>query len=193
MRLVPGALGVLLLLGLLTWLLARGFDTNASVYASTLQALDDFALAQASLHRDVLQARAGLLRNYDSLVKALNEMRNAVAQLRSRAEFDGLDGGPVDRLATTVAEQEELTERFKTGNALLQNSLSYVGLLSTSQAFGAQDDRVAVTTGALAAAILYLTRDTSPDAVKALDERIRRFADQTPADGPDREAARALL
>src|SRR3981081_3101490 len=113
MRVLPGALGVMLLLGLLTWLLVRGFDTNASSYTTTLQALDEFALAQASLHRDVLQARAGLLRNYDSLVKALDAMRDAVARLRSRTEIDGLDGGPVDRLATTVAEQEELTERFK--------------------------------------------------------------------------------
>ncbi|HLQ91036.1 MAG TPA: two-component system VirA-like sensor kinase [Xanthobacteraceae bacterium] len=189
--LVPGAVSVLLLLGLLTWLLVRGFDTNATGHAATLQAVDDYALAQASLHRDVLQARAGLLRNYDSLVKALDEMRDAVARLRSQAGT--LDGGPTARLAGSVAEQEELTERFKTGNALLQNSLSYVGLLSTSQAFGAQDDRVAVTAGALAAAILYLTRDTSPDAVKALEERIERFAAQAPVDGPDAEAARALL
>ena len=69
MRLLPGALGVLLLLALLTWLLLRGIDTNAPAYAVTLRAFDDFALAEASLHRDVLQARAGLLRNYDTLVK----------------------------------------------------------------------------------------------------------------------------
>ena len=193
MRVLPGALGVFVLLGLLTWLLARGFDTNASGFTATLQALDDFALAQASLHRDVLQARAGLLRNYDSLVKALDEMRDAAARLRSGAETYGLDEGPTDRLAASIAEQEELTERFKTGNALLQNSLSYVGLLSTSQAFGAKNDQAAVTTGALAAAILYLTRDTSPDAVRALEERIGRFAAQAPAVGADAEAARALL
>ena len=101
--------------------------------------------------------------------------------------------GPADRLAATVAQQEELTERFKSSNALLQNSLSYVGLLSTSPAFGAQDAQLAPATGALAAALLYLTRDTSPDAVKALQERIDRFAAQAPTVGPDAEAARALL
>jgi len=42
--------------------------------------------------------------------------------------------GPADRLAVTVSQQEELTERFKSSNALLQNSLSYVGLLSTTAA-----------------------------------------------------------
>src|SRR5215471_8888105 len=138
MKLLSGALGVLLLLALLTWLLLRGIDTNASAGAVTLQAFDDFALAEASLNRDVLQARAGLLRDYDALGRAVEAMEDAVARLRSHAQTEGLDAGPVDRLAATVARQEELTERFKSSNALLQNSLSYVALLSTSQAFGAQ-------------------------------------------------------
>ena len=193
MRLLSGALGVLLLLALLTWLLLRGIDTNAPVYAATLRTFDDFALAEASLHRDVLQARAGLLRAYDSLVKAVEAMQDAVSRLRSHAQTEGLDVGPADRLAAAVSQQEELTERFKSSNALLQNSLSYVGLLSTGPAFGAHDAHLAPATGALAAAILYLRRDTSPDAVKALQERIDQFAAQAPTTGPDADAARALL
>jgi len=193
MRLLSGGLGVLLLLALLTWLLLRGIDTNAPSYAVTLRTFDDFALAEASLHRDVLQARAGLLRDYDTLVKAVEEMQDAVSRLRSYAQTEGLDVGPADRLAAKVSQQEELTERFKSINALLQNSLSYVGLLSTSPAFGAQDAQLAPATGALAAALLYLTRNTSPDAVKALQERIDQFAAQAPTTGPDADAARALL
>jgi signal transduction histidine kinase len=193
MRLLSGALGVLLLLALLTWLLLRGIDTNTSAYAVTQRTFDDFALAEASLHRDVLQARAGLLRDYDSLVKAMEAMQDAVSRLRSHAQTEGVDVGPADRLAAAVSQQEELTERFKTSNALLQNSLSYVGLLSTSPGFVAQDAQLAPTTGALAAALLNLRRDTSPDAVKALQERIDRFAAQAPTVGPDAEAARALL
>jgi hypothetical protein len=193
MRLLSGALGVLLLLALLTWLLLRGIYTNEPAYAVTLRTFDDFALAEASLHRDVLQARAGLLRDYDTLVRAVEAMQDAVSRLRSRAQTEGLDVGPADRLAATVSQQEELTERFKSSNALLQNSLSYVGLLSTSPAFGAQDAQLAPATGALVAALLYLRRDTSPDAVQALQERIDQFAAQAPTTGPDAEAARALL
>ncbi len=88
MRLLSGALGVLLTLALLTWLLLRGIDTNAPAYAAALRAFDDFALAEASLHRDVLQARAGLLRNYDTLVTALEAMQDAVTRLRSHAQLD---------------------------------------------------------------------------------------------------------
>jgi signal transduction histidine kinase len=193
MRPVLGAIGVLLLLGLLTWLLLRGIDPNAPAYEATLQAFDDFALAEASLHRDVLQARAGLLRDYDSLGMAIEAMEGAVARLRSHAEKESLNVGPVDRLAATVAQQEDLNESFKTGNALLQNSLSYVGLLSTDQAFGGRDATLGPQAGALAAAILHLARDTSSGAVAALQEQIDRFDAQTPAAGPTAEAARALL
>jgi signal transduction histidine kinase len=193
MKNLPFALGVSLLLALLTWLLLRGIDTNAPAYARTLRAFDDYSLAEASLRRDVLQARTGLLRNYDTLTSAARAMEDAVNRLRSYAQAERLDKKPVDRLAAVVVQQEELMERFKTSNALLQNSLSYVGLLSTSPAFLAQDAQLAPATGALAAAILHLSRDTSSEALKVLRERIEEFAEQAPTVGPDAEAARAML
>ena len=58
----------------------------------------DFALAEASLHRDVLQARAGLLRDYDTLVKAVVAMEDAVTRLRSYAQTEGLTPAPGQRL-----------------------------------------------------------------------------------------------
>ena len=193
MKNLPVTLGVSLLLALLTWLLLRGIDTNAPAYAETLRAFDDYALAEASLHRDVLQARAGLLRDYDTFASAAQAMEDAVARLRSHAQTERLDARPIDRLAAAVVLQEELMERFKTSNALLQNSLSYVGLLSTSPAFLAHDVQLAPATGALAAAILHLSRDTSSDALKALQERIDQFAEQAPTVGPEAEVARAML
>jgi signal transduction histidine kinase len=193
MKNLPFALGVSLLLMLLTWLLFRGIDTNAPVYASTLRAFDDYALAEASLHRDVLQARTGLLRDYDTLASAARAMEDAVGRLRSHASDEHLDAGPVERLAAAVSQQEELMERFKTGNALLQNSLSYVGLLSTSPTFLAQDAQLAPATGALAAAILHLARGTSSEALKVLQERIGQFAEQAPKVGPEAETATAML
>jgi C4-dicarboxylate-specific signal transduction histidine kinase len=193
MRILAGVVGVVLLLALLTWLLLRGIDTREPAYLATLQAFDDFALAEATLHRDVLQARVGLLRDYDGLGKAVEGMEIAVARLRLHAGREGLDTGPTERLAATVAQQEELTERFKTGNARFQNSLSYIGLLSTGPEFGASDAKLAPASGALAATILHLLRDTSPDAVDALQERIDQFAARAPTSGPDAEAAQALL
>jgi len=193
MRNLPIVLGVSLLLALLTWLLLRGIDTNAPAYALVLRAFDNYSLAEASLHRDVLQARTGLLRDYDSFSATARAMEDAVIRLRSYARAEGLDLRPVDRLAASVVEQEELMERFKTGNALLQNSLSYVGLLSTGAAFHVQDPQLASATSALAAAVLYLARDRSSESLKELRERISQFAEQAPPVGPDAEVARAML
>ena len=193
MRNLPIVLGVSLLLALLTWLLLRGIDTNAPAYALVLRAFDNYSLAEASLHRDVLQARTGLLRDYDSFSATARAMEDAVIRLRSYAQAEGLDLRPVDRLAASVVEQEELMERFKTGNALLQNSLSYVGLLSTGAAFRVQDPQLASATSALAAAVLYLARDRSSESLKELRERISQFAEQAPTVGPDAEVARAML
>jgi signal transduction histidine kinase len=193
MKNLPGPLGVLLLLVLLTWLLLRGIDTTAPAYTATLQAIDDYALAEASLQRDVLQARAGLLRDYDSFSRAMRAMEDAAARLRAQARTEGLDAGPTDRLAAARVLQEELLERFKTGNALLRNSLAYVGLLSTSPEFLGRDTELAPAADALAAAILHLLRDTSADALGALQQRIDRFAEQAAAGGSEPEAARAML
>jgi signal transduction histidine kinase len=193
MRIAAGVAGVALLLALLTLMLLRGIDTNAPAYNAALQSFDDFALAEASLHRDILQARAGLLGDYDSLGKAIEAMEDTVARLRAHAMTEGLDTGPVDRLAATVAQQDDLTEQFKTSNALLQNSLSYVGLLSTEPSFGANDARLAPATAALAAGVLHLARNPTPDAVRALQERIDQFGTQAPKTGPDAELAHAIL
>jgi signal transduction histidine kinase len=193
MKVLLGSLATFLLLALLTWLLLRGIDTNASAYRMTLQTFDNFTLAEASLHRDVLKARAGLLRDYDTLVAAVVAMEDAVTELSARAETERLDKTPAEHLAALVDLQEDLTERFKSGNALLQNSLSFVGLMSTSRDFGTQEAHVTLKGSDLAAATLRLTRDTTPEAAKALQDQIDQFASQAPLWGPEAEAARALL
>jgi DAHL domain len=151
---------VCLLLTLLTWLLVRGIATDAAVYSTMLRIFDDFALAEASLDRDVLQARAGLLTNYDPLVRSSEQIDAAVSQLRAQVASDELDTGPVDRLAAATQIEEKLTERFKSDNALLHNSLSYVVHLSTSPGINDPNFRL----GALATAILQLTLDSSARA-----------------------------
>jgi signal transduction histidine kinase len=193
MRVQTAAAGALFLVVLLTWLLLRGVDTNAADYAMTLRTFDDLKLAEASLRRDVLQARAGLLRDYDGLVKSINAIREAVSRLKGFAEAEGLDVRPIESLAAMLSEEEELTERFKSANALLQNSLSYVSLLSSTPAFGIPDPSLTQETGALATAILHLTRDTSPPAVTAVLQRIDRFDARARQQGVPIEPARALL
>ncbi len=157
---------VCLLLALLTWLLMRGIVTDAAAYSTTLRIFDDFALAEASLDRDVLRARAGLLTDYDPLVRSSEQIDAAVSQLREQAASEGLDTGPVDRLAAATKIEETLTERFKSDNALLRNSLSYVSLLSASPGWHDRDLRLR----ALATAVLQLTLDPSARSQQAVEE-----------------------
>jgi PAS domain S-box-containing protein len=192
MRLALAAGGALLL-ALLTWLLLSGINTNASAYAETQRVLDDFALAEASIGRDVLQARAGLLGNYDVLAEAEEAMESAASRIRLHVEAENLDPKPVEALAAAVGQYEDLIEHFKTGNSLLQNSLSYVGQLSTDPVFGALGDQFAQSATALAAAVLRLARDSSPESAKSLQQFINRFEAQAPIGGPEGEAAHALL
>ena len=191
MRLSEIAAGVgvvCLLLALLTWLLVRGIATDAAVYSTTLRIFDDFALAEASLDRDVLQARAGLLTDYDPLVRSSEQIAAAVSQLRAQAASEGLDTGPVDRLAAATKIEEKLTERFKSDDALLRNSLSYVGLLSASPGFNDRDVRLR----RLARAILLLTLDSSARSQEAVEEGLLELAVQPPAEA-DQETAQALI
>ena len=167
---------VCLLLALLTWLLVRGIATDVADYLTTLRILDDFALAEASLHRDVLEARVGLLTDYDPLVRSSEQIAAAVSLLREQAASQGLDAGPIDRLAAAVKIEEKLTERFKSDNALLRNSLSYVGHLSTSPGFNDRNPRL----GALATAVLQLTLDSSARSQQAVEERLLELASAGP-------------
>ena len=59
----------------------------------TLRIFDDFALAEASLDRDVLQARAGMLTDYDPLVRSSEQIAAAVSQLRAQAASGGWTRG----------------------------------------------------------------------------------------------------
>ena len=179
---------VCLLLALLTWLLMRGIVTDAAAYSTTLQTFDDFALAEASLHRDVLRVRAGLLTDYDPLVRSSDQLDVAVSELRAQAASEGLDLGPVDRLAAAIRIEEKLTERFKSDDALLRNSLSYVSLISASPGFHDRNSRLR----ALVTAILQLTLDPSARSQQAVEERLLDLAVQPPAEA-DQGTAQALL
>ncbi len=114
-RLVPTVAGLLLIL---TYLLVRGAAPDPALHERTLQTLSTLILTDAALQRDALKARAGLLPNYDPLVRAIDGLRGAVDTLRIAGEAAGGEaGGHIGRhlegLAAAVAEQEALVETFK--------------------------------------------------------------------------------
>jgi signal transduction histidine kinase len=117
----------LLLAGLLialTYLLMPYTSPDTMRYDRAFDGLRVLMLDEAALHRDVLKARAGLLRNYDPLVQSVEGLHRAVDTLRS-TETRGELNQRIEGVAAAVADQEAVVEVFKSRNALLQNSLSY--------------------------------------------------------------------
>src|SRR5205823_3058570 len=117
-----GLVAAVLLL-LLTYLLIQSTSPDAGRHERILDSLRAATLNDAALQRDVLQARTGLLRNYDPLVRSIDNLRRAASDLRMagqaargsvRAEIDR----QVEGVAGAVDDQEALVEQFKSRNAV---------------------------------------------------------------------------
>jgi DAHL domain len=189
MRLTPAAAAVPVLLVLLSWRSFRAVDPDAERYDRALKAPDHFTMAETALQRDVFSARAGMLRHCDPLVQQVNALHEAIGRLRDNVSDDAAEAAAVDRLATEAVRQEELTEEFKSANALLQNSLAYFPLLGAELA--ASDGR-SPSVSTLAAAMMRLTLDTSLAAAQAVADRLNALAAQ-PAAAGEAASAQALL
>jgi signal transduction histidine kinase/ActR/RegA family two-component response regulator len=179
MKLLPAVAAFPLLLLLLTWLLLRGMNSDALLFDQTLAALDDFSMAEAALRRDVLSARAGLLHNYDPLVREVNALNDALVRLQDVQAGHPRTVAPIRQLAASVARQEGLTESFKSDNALLQNSLAYFGLFSIQLGASDINGPIFPAVSALGASMLHLKLDTSPTVAREVADRLDALAAQS--------------
>ena len=192
MKVTLAAAAVSVLLVLLTWLSFRAIDTDAERYDRALKALDRFTMMEIALQRDVLSARAGLLRNYDPLVREVNALSESLGRLRNNASGDAEEAAAIDRFAAAATRQEELTEQLKSDNALLQNSLAYFRLFSARLSTSHEGGRLAPAVSALAAAMLPLTLHTSPAVAREVADRLNGLATQDFPPGAA-ESVQALL
>jgi len=190
-RIAPPALLALSLLLLLTWLSFHALNADAEMYDRALQNLDRMATTQSALQGDVLMARAGMLRNYDPLVKEIATLYEIVGQMGRIPWRSDHIAVAIDALDASVRRQEELIERFKMENARLQNSLAYFDLFSTSITRDAQDSRLLARVSELAAAMLHLTHDTSHASSSEVANRLGRLSEEVGA--RDQPGVQALL
>lgn len=107
---------------------ALAYVPSRDVHDSILAGLRAIDLQYASLQRDVLQARAGLLRNYDPLVSGIADLNATTDRLRMLFTAGNHDGvsyfdDELSAVSGSIASDENLVDRFKTNNSLLQNSL----------------------------------------------------------------------
>lgn len=155
----------------LTWLVLQSSDAEERRAQKALLILDEIGSVESALYRDVLRARAGMLRNYDPLVREIARLRSGIADLRDAATAPP-EAKTVEDLARIVDTQEGLVERFKSQNALLQNSLASFGLLGARLGTPEKAPEVVRAVSGLSTAMLHLTLDTGT-AVNELQERLQ--------------------
>jgi signal transduction histidine kinase len=188
MKTIVSIAAVTLLLMLLSGLSLLGMDPEASRYDRLIAVLSQFAITESTLRQDILNSRAGLLRNYDPLDQEMNTLHDQLRQLRQQ----GADNATLRPMEDLIAAQDILTEQFKTNNALLQNSLAYFGLMSGRFGVAVHDEQLASALTALSTAVLHLTLDTSANSAAEVEEKLDRFAVQAPSGG-DAELAEGIL
>ncbi|MEI9984097.1 MAG: DAHL domain-containing protein [Aliidongia sp.] len=190
----PTTAAIPLLLLLLTWLAFRAANENAELFDTALATVDHFAMQESALQGNVLSARAGVLRNYDPLVREANALDKSLSRLRETAAVDAQASATIDRLTESVGREEALIERVKSDNALLQNSLAYFGLFSARLSASDQTRPIAPAVGGLVSAMLNFTLDTSSDTAREVENRLDELARQPslPTDA-EADAVRGLL
>ncbi len=191
MKLILIAATALLLLLLTTWLSLSALNSDAERFDRALSALDGISATESDLRRDVLSARAGLLRNYDPLVQERDALDALLAQLRG-ADDDAAVAAAIEDLAGSVSRQEGLIETFKSNNALLQNSLTYFNRYSLRLAATDPTEPIVAAVSALAAGMLHLTLDTS-DAMAMQVQTLLDAVARTPVPPADADTVGALL
>ena len=164
---------LLLLSILLTAAAVRAMDARRRWSSAAAEGVTQFSMAQRALHIDLLNARAGLIRTYDPVNADLTATDDALSRLRELPSDDEVRRAVADLTAAT-ARQEALVERFKTNNALLQNSLARFAANGATETPGRD---------VLSAWVLKLTLDTSPPTVasaRAALAALPRAADGSP-------------
>ncbi len=169
----PGPTGlVLLLVALLTWLTVQSAGPPSEAYVFAQRDVARVSLAEAGLRADVLEARAGLLRNDDVLDQQVEMLRKAAAELHRQARIRARDALLLDRLVGTARAEQSAVEQFKTDDALLQNSFAYFDVLDTDTSALHGDARVMAAVAWLGNAVLHLTADPSPAAVAEVSRQL---------------------
>jgi signal transduction histidine kinase len=188
MKTIPSIAFVTLLLLVLSGLSLLGMDPQASRYDGMLSVVSKFSVTESALRQDILNARAGLLRDYDPVNRRMTALHGFLDQLRQQ----GVDPKVLGPLEEMVEEQDQLTEQFKSDNALLQNSLAYFGLLSGRFGSDVQKGPLASAMTVLATSMLHLTLDTSTASAGEVEIALNNLAQQAPGDA-DNEVVDGIL
>ena len=118
---------------LLAFLYAKSTAVDPDAHVSISNELRQLRQMDFALNQYVLQARLGLLNNYDPIVNTSQEMAGVIGELQEDYPdlFDLKEGKLASSFSAYIRTREEklaLVEAFKSHNAVLRNSLRYLPL-----------------------------------------------------------------
>jgi signal transduction histidine kinase len=187
------------LLLMFTYLLIGGASPDPTHHERILTALHALVREDATLQRDLLRARTGLLRTYDPLVRTVNGLRAALAVLQDVGDAgDAAEAAgrarPLADLVAAVETREALVEDFKSRNALLQNSLAYFARAGheIGRLTGDGQDSAAAATVALTTAMFRFLGDPRPPLAAEVMAALNRV-DRRPAAPPPHAEVQAMV
>jgi sigma-B regulation protein RsbU (phosphoserine phosphatase) len=119
---------------ILAFLIGKSLSINFNQHQRYRSALVKMQEEDATFNQDILKSRYELFNSYDSLVNNLAVQKMLQKQLHEIPNFIGAtDKRQIQNLLATQVEllkqKESLSERFKSQNAMLKNSLSYLPIL----------------------------------------------------------------
>ncbi|EJL24280.1 DAHL domain-containing protein [Novosphingobium sp. AP12] len=159
------------LVGLLSWLLLLSLSPYTAPGRGALAALEGYSASENALHRDLLSARSGLLNNYDPLDADVDMMRRMLDNVKQASRL-ARDPASLRALEGHFRQQRESTERFKSENALVLNSLAYFALFSERISGGEKNLPVRQSVERLSTAMLQLNLQPSPSSEDAVRMRL---------------------
>jgi len=121
------AVGAMLLLG---FLFAKSTAIDPDTHVHVTDQLRQLRQVDSTLNQYVLQARMGLLGNYDALVITQQEALEVSSEMQARypqlfGENDGVLAIPLAHYIKARDDKNRLIEAFKSRNSVLRNSVRY--------------------------------------------------------------------
>ena len=128
-------ISVILVIAISFFLLSKCFNLNSREYQSYQDQVLEIQDLDANFNQAVLKSRYELYTSYDPLVRNLQQQRSILKEIAQPPQFTNLEAKAqlntaLKEINTSLQQKIELSDRFKSRNALLKNSLRYLPLLT---------------------------------------------------------------
>ena len=175
------ALGLALVVSL-AFFYARTQDRGGSTYFDDAAIVHKLNQLDTRWELDVMRSKSGIYTNYDRLVDPLVELGALQGQLHSR--LNSRDRHAIAALDSALQAKTRLIEQFKSHNAVLRNSLSFLptalvdvlaAATNNSNASSASIGPVTTDSRALLLATMVYSQAPTDDAGAPIETRLRRL------------------